>query len=80
MITQSSGPKNKYRRAKTLVDDFLARNSARAAPSHWRYLGHLMWCEARRNQAFQHALLRVASFHLARHALRHPLPTLNIED
>jgi hypothetical protein len=80
-MTQSPQNDSKYVRAKAVVDDFVARNRGRAAPNHWAFLGHLMWCRARADKAFLFALLGVACFHLAKQALKPAgLPTLFVKD
>lgn len=75
----SKSPQSKYDRAHALVDAFLVEHRGRAMPDHWGYLGHLLWCAARRDTSFQYAVLRVACFHLAKQAMTHALPHLTIK-
>lgn len=58
----------KHARASALVDAFIAKNRGRS-PEHPKYLGHLIWCEAKRNGAFKWALIRVACRLLAEQAV-----------
>ncbi len=58
----------KYARATALVDAFIVANRPRS-PEHPHYLGHLIWCEAKRSGAFKWALIRVACRLLAEQAV-----------